>query len=312
MNHTKVAALALMAFAPLPAMAEVESDEPIIIVQNNWTSQLVLSNVLGQMLESKGYTVEYTPSDSQLQFSAIANGDMHVQVEAWEGSMKAAFEKALEDGMVDAGSHEAVTREEWWIPDYVLEKCPEAGNWEGLNACADIFKTAETAPKGRFLGPPADWGKNYAARIDALNMDFVAINVGQAATLWAELQSAYDREEPIVLFNWTPNFIESKFDGQFVDFPEPEEACFEDEAWGPNPDATGDCGAPRSAWLKKAAWSGMADEWPGAWQVVQNMNFNNEQIAHAALLVDVEGMSPEDAASEWISENQDLVDGWLQ
>lgn len=309
-------AAAAMAASPLclagAAFAAAESDEPIIIVQNNWTSQLVLSNVVGQMLESQGYTVEYTPSDSQLQFGAIANGDMHFQVESWEGSMKSAFEKAVEDGMVDLGTHEAVTREEWWIPNYVLEKCPEAGNWEGLNACAALFEVAETAPKGRFVGPPADWGKNYAARIEALKMDFVAINVGQAATLWAELQSAYDRKEPIVLFNWTPNFIESKFEGRFVDFPEPEAACFEDASWGPNPDATGDCGAPQKAWLKKAMWSGVPEEWPGAAKIMENVNFTNAQIARAALLVDVDGMTPEAAATQWIEENQDLVTSWMQ
>ncbi|MEC5291140.1 ABC transporter substrate-binding protein [Aurantimonas sp. C2-6-R+9] len=294
-----------------PVLAEAESDEPIIIVQNNWSSQLVMSNVVGQVLESEGYTVEYVPSDSQLQLTAITNGDMTFQIEAWEGSMKAAFEKAVEEGMVDAGTHDAVTREEWWIPDYVLEKCPDAATWEGLNACANIFTTAETAPKGRFVGPPADWGKNYAARIDALGMDFVAINVGQAATLWAELQSAYDRKEPIVLFNWTPNFVESKFEGRFVDFPEPEPACFDDPSWGPNPDATGDCGAPRAAWLKKAAWKGMADEWPGAWAIVQKINLTNKQLANASKMVDDEGMSPEDAATKWIEDNRDVVDSWL-
>lgn len=296
----------------MPASADVpESDEPIIIVQNNWTSQLVLSHVVGNTLEELGYEIEYVPSDSQLQFTAIANGDMHFQVEAWEGSMKDAFEKALEEGMVDAGSHDALTREEWWVPGYVLEACPEANTWDGLDKCADLFATAETKPKGRFVGPPADWGKHYAERIDALQMNFEAINVGQAATLWAELQAAYDRKEPIVLFNWTPNFIESKFEGAFVDFPEPEPACFEDASWGPNPDATGDCGAPRGGWLKKAAWSGIAETWPRAWEILQKVNFSNAQIAAAALLVDVDGMSPEEAAEDWAVSNKDVIDSWL-
>lgn len=311
-NLLKGVALAALMVAPGTAMAEVESDEPIIIVQNNWTSQLVLSYVVGKTLENMGYTVEYAPSDSQLQFQAIADNDMDFQVEAWEGSMKSAFEKAAENGMVDAGTHSALTREEWWIPNYVLEECPGATYWEGLNACAAMFATAETSPKGRFVGPPADWGKNYADRVKALNMDFEAINVGQAATLWAELQSAYDRKEPIVLFNWTPNFIESKFEGQFVDFPSPTDACNEIKEWGPNPEATGDCGAPHSGWLKKAASPRLAEEWPGAWAVLQRVDFDNADIASAALLVDVDGMEPEEAAEAWMEENDHLVKSWMQ
>ncbi len=294
--------------------ATAKSEDPILIVQNNWTSQLVLSNVVGKVLEDMGYNVEYVPSDSQLQFSAIANGDMHFQVEAWEGSMKDAFEKAVaEEGMVDAGTHDALTREEWWVPAYVLEVCPDLPDWKALDACADKFATAETSPKGRFVGPPADWGKNYSARIEALQMNFQAINVGQAATLWAELDAAFDRQEPIVLFNWTPNYIESKYPGgAFIDFPEPEPACFEDASWGPNPDATGDCGATHGGWLKKAAWSGLADEYPEAWKFMQNLNFNNAQIAAAALLVDVDGLTPEAAADAWIAENAAIIEKWKQ
>jgi len=288
-----------------------ESDDPIIIVQNNWTSQLVLSNVVGKVLEGMGYTVEYKPSDSQLQFTAIANGDMHFQIEAWEGSMKSAFENALKEGMVDAGTHAAVTREEWWVPSYVAEKCPGLPDWKALDKCASIFATAETKPKGRFVGPPADWGKNYAERVEALKMNFVAINVGQAATLWAELQSAYDRKEPIVLFNWTPNYIESKFEGMFVDFPDPDgDKCATDKSWGMNPDMVNDCGAPRNGWLKKAAWKGLAKQFPAAWGVLQKVNFTNAQIAAASVMVDVDGLSPEEAAEKWISENGKIIASW--
>lgn len=293
-----------LAVPGLSQAAAPESDDPIIIVQNNWTSQLVLSTVVGKVLEGMGYTVEFAPSDSQLQFKAIADGDMHFQVEAWEGSMKTAFEKAVaEDGMVDAGAHNAVTREEWWVPQYVADKCPGLPDWKALNKCADIFAVAETAPKGRFVGPPADWGKNYAERVGALEMDFVAINVGQAATLWAELDAAVAKKEPIVLFNWTPNFIEAKTPGMFVDFPDPATTpeCKEE----PNL-----CGAPRSGWLKKAAWSGLADKYPEAWKVMQAINFDNSQIAAASLLVDVDGMSTEEAADKWIADNGDLIAKW--
>lgn len=295
---------AAVAFTTPSAWAEAESDDPIIIVQNNWTSQLVLSTVVGKVLEGMGYTVEYAPSDSQLQFKAIADGDMHFQVEAWEGSMKTAFEKAVaEDGLVDAGSHAAVTREEWWVPQYVADKCPGLPDWKALDKCAEIFATAETKPKGRFVGPPADWGKNYSERVGALKMNFQAINVGQAATLWAELDAAVAKKEPIVLFNWTPNFIEAKHKGMFIDFPDPAKVA-------ECKDNANLCGAPRSGWLKKAAWKGLAEKYPKAWGVMQKINFDNSQIAAASLLVDVDGMTTEDAADKWIADNGSVIDSW--
>jgi ABC-type proline/glycine betaine transport system substrate-binding protein len=78
--------------------AAPESDDPIKIILNNWSSQLVTANVVGQLLEKKGYTVEYVPSDTQLQYQALADGDAHFQIEVWEGSQATAFEAALAAG----------------------------------------------------------------------------------------------------------------------------------------------------------------------------------------------------------------------
>jgi glycine betaine/proline transport system substrate-binding protein len=301
------------AFALAPGFAAAEdSADPIRIVTNNWTSQLVLSNVVGQILQSKGLNVEYKPSDTQLQYTAIVAGDMDFQVEVWEGSQAESFNKALTEGAVDYGANDAVTREDWWYPSYMNEKCPGLPDWKALDACAKMFATAETGDKGRFVGPPADWGKHYSDRIAALKMNFQEVPVGQAATLWAELQSAYDRQEPIVLFNWTPNFIEAKFDGQFVEFPKYEPACYTDPAWGLNPDAIYDCGAPAAGYLKKVGSKELAEKWPTADAILHKVSFTNPQIAAAAAMVDVDGMTPEEAATKWVAENEAVWKPWTE
>ena len=293
------------------AFAE-ESKDPIKIVVNNWTSQLVLSNVVGQVLQSKGYTVEYKSSDTQLQYTALTSGDMDFQVEGWEGSQGEAYAKAVAAGALDLGAHDAVTREDWWYPKYMNEMCPGLPDWKALDACAAKLATAETGTKGRFVGPPADWGKHYSERIQALKMNFQEVPVGQAATLWAELQAAYDRKEPVVLFNWTPNFIEAKFDGQFVEFPEYAPECYSDPKWGSNPDAIYDCGAPAKGYLKKIGSKQLMEKWPAATEILKKVNFTNPQIAAAAAMVDVDGMTPEDAATKWVKDNEAIWKTWLQ
>ena len=107
-------------------------------------------------------------------------------------------------------------------------------------------------------------------------------------------------------------FIEAKFEGQFVEFPKYEPECFSDPKWGMNPDAIYDCGAPASGYLKKAGSKQLAEKWPKATAFLQKVNFTNPQIAAAAAMVDVEGMTPEDAAKKWVTENEATWKAWLQ
>ena len=312
-NLAAFGALAALAIGGAHTAAAVESDDPIIIPTHNWSSQIVMSHVVGKLLEKQGYNVEYTPTDSQAVYESVRLGDVTLELEVWEGAFGPAFEEALsKGGIIDVGDHNAVTREEWWYPAYVEELCPGLPDWQALNKCAEMFATPETSPKGRFLAGPVDWLKNDQERVDALGMDFVVVNAGSASALWAELASASQRNAPIVLFNWTPNFIEAIHDGKFIEFPEYGDGCKEDPAWGPNKEMTYDCGNPADGYLKKAAWDGMEGKWPGAYRILERLSFTNPQIAKMAALVDVDEYEPEEAAEVWIEENESVWQSWLQ
>ena len=305
----------VLAFAlpfALSAAQAADSEDPIVIPVHNWNSQIVMSNVVGQIFEEMGNNVEYVSTDSQAVYEAVRLGDVHLEMEVWEGAFGASFDEALEKGgLHDAGDHDAVTREDWWYPEYVAELCPGLPDWEALNACAGKFATPETGDSGRFLGGPVDWLKHDQERVDALDMDFKVVNAGSASALWAELAAAETRGEPIVLFNWTPNFIEAVYPGAFIEFPEYEAGCAEDPSKGPNPDETYDCANPPNGYLKKAAWDGMQEKWPAAYEVLTKVSFTNPQIAEMAKLVDVDEFEPEDAATEWLEANEAVWKPWV-
>jgi len=305
-------AVALIATGASTQAVAQDSDDPIIIPVHNWNSQIVMSNVVGQIFEEMGNAVEYVSTDSQAVYEAVRNGDVTLEMEVWEGAFGASFDAAMQKGgIVDAGDHDAVTREDWWYPDYVTELCPGLPDWEALNGCSAMFATPETGDSGRFLGGPVDWLKHDQERVDALGMDFTVVNAGSASALWAELAAAKKRNEPIVLFNWTPNFIEAVYPGAFIEFPEYQTGCNEDPALGPNPDATYDCANPPNGYLKKAAWEGMEEKWPNAFQTLTQISFTNPQIAEMAKLVDVDELEPEEAATEWLDANEDVWQAWI-
>jgi glycine betaine/proline transport system substrate-binding protein len=305
-------ALVLSSAFLAPAQAAVpESSDPIKIIDNNWSSQKVLARVAQQLLEKSGYNTRIVPSDSQGQFPAMGLGDLHLQMEIWEGTMAKSFEKEIKAGrMVDLGSHTATTREDWWYPDYVEEICPGLPDWKALNACAAKFSVVETAPKGRYLAGPVDWIKHDKERIDALNLDFTVVNAGSAAALFGELKSAAARKEPIVLFNFSPNWVGAAYPGKFVEFPKNSPECTTDASWGTNPNKTYDCGNPVGGYLKKGVWSGFEAKWTCGYQLIKNINFTNPMVDQAAAMVDVDGMSHDEAATAWIKKHPKEVAEW--
>ena len=305
-------ALTAGVLAALPVAGFADSEDPIVIPIHNWSSQIVMSNVVGQIFEEMDLNVEYVTTDSQAVYESIRLGDVTLELEVWEGAFGASFREALEKGgIVEVATHDAVTREDWWYPMWTKDACPGLPDWEALNECAALFATAETGDLGRYLDGPVDWLKHGQERVAALGMDFVVVNAGSAAALWAEIGAAEAEQRPVVVFNWTPNFAEAVWPGEFVEFPEWVDGCDTDPAVGPNPEALYDCGNPANGYLKIAAWEGMEAQWPDAYAVLEQVNFTNPQIAEMAKLVDVDEYEPEEAAAIWLEENEDVWRAWL-
>lgn len=301
--------LALLITFPTAAFVP-ESQEPIRIILNNWTSQIVLSKITGTLLERMGYRVAYATVTVDDQWGALRLGLEHVQVEVWEGTMSMESNRFLQKGLLtEAGDHAALTREDWWYPAYVEEMCPGLPDWRALKRCASLFATDETAPSGRFLAGP--WEKPERARIRALGLDFKVVEVGHADALWAELKEAMRKKTPILLFNWTPNWVEARHKGRFVEFPAYAPECETDPAWGVNPDFHQDCGNPKNAWLKKMVWPGMEKRWPCAYALLRNISFTGPMIAEAAAWVDADGMTPGAAAARWLTTRRSVWESWI-
>ncbi|ARU54601.1 glycine betaine ABC transporter substrate-binding protein [Oleiphilus messinensis] len=303
-----VLTVSLMLHVDLVAAVEIKK-KPIKIVTNNWTSQIVLSKVVGEVFSALGYQVQYLKTSVSDQWGALAHGVAHLQVEVWEGTMADMFNRMVAEGSVlDAGEHEAKTREDWWYPAYAEKVCPGLPDWQALKACANQFAIEGDNFGTYFAGP---WEKPDEARIRALGLNFRVRNLKNGDDLWVELKKAYAEQRPIVLFNWTPNWVESRYAGKFVEFPAYDPVCESDPAWGVNGQYLYDCGNPKNGWLKKAAWHGMPDTWDCAYRTLKKINFSNQQIASAAALVDVDLLSYDAAAKQWLQENKVTWQGWI-
>ena len=294
------------------AMAQ-ESPDPIKLTLHDWTGQLITTQLMGEVLKKAGYNVEYVQADCLAQSAGLETGDLTVAMEIWETTGREAMDAAVATGNVEiVGPTGMQAKEEWWYPAYMKEKCPGLPNWEALKdeACAEAFSTAETAPKGRYLGGPVTWGGFDEERIEALELPFEVIHAGTDAALFAELESAYQRQAPIMLWIYAPHWAPAKYEGEWVEFPTYSAECYADAAAGMNPDATHDCGKPFGD-IWKVAWTGMKEKWPGAHKAVTAFTLDNAEMGQMITEVDLNGKSIEAVVADWMAANEPRWSTWI-
>ncbi len=303
-----------LALAPWHALAEVESNDPIKLTLHDWTGQLITTQIMGEVLKKAGYNVDYVQADYIAQFAGLKNGDLDVAMEIWETTGRDAMDEATATGQVEnLGETGMQAIEEWWYPLYMKEKCPGLPNWEALldEACAEAFSTAETAPLGRYLGGPVTWGGYDDERAMALELPIEVVHAGTDAALFAELESAYQRKAPVLLWVYAPHWAPVKYEGEWVEFPTYTAECYSDPAWGINPDEAYDCGKPRGP-IWKVAWAGVKDKWPGAHKAIEAFNVNNDEMGAMVADVDLNGKTVDAVVDEWMAANEPRWSTWIQ
>jgi glycine betaine/proline transport system substrate-binding protein len=294
------------------ALAEVESTDPIKLTLHDWTGQLITTNIMAAVLEEAGYNVELVQADYLAQFPGLESGDLHIAMELWETTAAEAMEASLATGNTTSfGPTGMQGKEEWWYPIYMKEQCPGLPDWKALNDCAELFATPETAPKGRYLGGPVTWGGFDEERIAALGLNYEVIHAGTDAAMFAELESAYQRQAPILLWIYAPHWAPIKYEGEWVEFPPYSDECYNDPAAGENPAATHDCGKPTGG-IMKVGWAGLADKWPGAAKAITAFQLTNDDMGAMVGKVDVDGMSIDDVVDEWMTANEAVWTTWIE
>ncbi|WP_045835736.1 ABC transporter substrate-binding protein [Hyphomicrobium sp. 99] len=283
-----------------------DSSDPIKLVLNDWTGELLSTRIMGEALKREGIKVDYVQADAMAQFQGLQTGDLDVVMEVWATTQRDVFEKALKTGKVEnLGESGMKAREEWWYPEYMKEKCPGLPDWKALKEpeCVKAFSTADTAPKGRYLGAPVTWGGFDEERVAALGLDFEVIHAGTDAALFAELDSAYARKAPILLWIYAPHWAPSVYKGEFVEFPPYTPPCYEEKKY--------DCGKPFGP-IWKAAWSGVKDKWPKAHAAISKFQMPTDEMNALIVKVDRDKQPLEDVAAKWLDENEARWKAWFQ
>jgi len=287
------------------------SGETITLAVNPWNGSAVNVAVAAQLIESEiGQTVETIDVDENAQWAAINTGDISASLEVWPSGHAqnvADFIDNPDGNVANAGLLGPVGKIGWYVPTYMVDQYPELATWEGFQNpdLAKLFATAETGDNGQFLGGDPSFVQYDETIIENLGMPMEVVYAGSEEAILASLDAAYNREDPVLIYLWTPHSAHNKYDLTEVELPAYSDDCYA------TADAGGvDCDYPADE-LFKIVSKDLASSSPAVNTLLNNMNYTTADQVEMLASVETEGMSIEDAAKAWIAAHEDTWKAWL-
>lgn len=260
--------------------AQAQDQETINLAYVEWSSEVASTNVIAAVLEQAGYNVEMTSLSAAAMFQALSTGDADAIVAAWLPTTHAEYMERIGDTVEDLGANLDGTKLGLVVPSYT-----EVDSIAELNDNADIFNSEIIG-----IDPGAGLMGLTEEVVDTYDLD-LRLRSGSDATMVAALSNAINNEEDIVITSWTPHWMFARWDLKYLEDPE--------DVFG---------GAEQ---IHTVVRDGLADDMPEAYAILDAFEWTPEQMGEIMLMNQEDGSDPYENAKQWVEDNQDIVEQWL-
>ncbi|MFD2706846.1 glycine betaine ABC transporter substrate-binding protein [Salibacterium lacus] len=114
-------------------------------------------------------------------------------------------------------------------------------------------------------------------------------NASSTAAMLSELRTRYDNEEPIVITGWNPHYKFAQFDLKYLE--DPQNVYGEAEE------------------IRTLARTKLEEDMPGVYKILDRFEWTLEDSE--SFLLEAQEKDIETVAQEWVDNNQDKVDEWI-
>ncbi|TNC73045.1 choline ABC transporter substrate-binding protein [Rubellimicrobium roseum] len=282
--RSTLSALALLA-AATPALSQ-EACTAVSLSDVGWTDITATTSAAKQVLEALGYDVNVQVLSVPVTFQALSSGDLDVFLGNWMPSQQSAIQPYLDDGSIETvGINLEGTKYNLAVPTYLHE--------QGLQTYEDLAEFREQL-NGEIYGiEPGNEANSYLIGLTEAGGALEGFEIVESSEqgMLAQVRRAVDNEEPVVFLAWAPHPMNSNFDIQYVEGGQ---------------DFFGGEGN-----VYTVTRQGFAEDCPNVATLLQNMKFTLPMENEMMGLILDDGMDPDTAVKQWLTEHPETFDAWL-
>ena len=270
---------------------------------NDWVGYTANAAVYTYVAESKlGCTVEQTALKEELAWQGFASGTVDIVIENWSHEDLVAKYITTDKVAVDAGPTGNEGQIGWYVPPWMAEKYPDITDYNNLNKYADQFVTSESGGKGQLLDGDPSFVTNDEALVKNLGLNYTVVYAGSEAALITGFKAAEANKTPMLGYFYSPQWFLAEVPLVRVNLPPYTDGCDSD------PEAVA-CDYA-SLKLNKIMSKSFADSGSPAVSLLEKFQWTNDDQNLVAKYI-TDGMTPEEAAEKWVTDNAAKVDAWL-
>ena len=277
--------------AMVTAGAAFADCETIVFSDVGWTDITATTGVATVVLDALGYETDVKVLSVPVTYQSLADGDIEVFLGNWMPTMQADIAPYMEAGTVD------VVRANLEGAKYTLAT-NAAGAEAGITSFGDIADNAEALDQTIYGIEPGNDGNRLILEMieeDAFGLGEFEVAESSEQGMLAQVARASRRGEPVVFLGWEPHPMNANFDLTYLEGG--------DEWFGPN---------LGGATVYTNTTAGFVEECPNVGQFLQNLEFSLEMENEIMAMILDEGMQAREAATQWLTENPGVLDGWLE
>jgi glycine betaine/proline transport system substrate-binding protein len=272
------------------AAADPESCRTVRFSDVGWTDITSTTAATSVVLEGLGYQPETETLSVPITYASLENKDIDVFLGNWMPSMAGDAEPYLDKGTVESvGVNLEGAKYTLAVPAYLAE--------QGLKDFADIANFRDQLDAQIYGIEPGNDGNRLILQMieeNAFGLEGFELVESSEQGMLAQVARATRSEEPIVFLGWEPHPMNANFELTYLSGG--------DDWFGP------DYGG---ATVYTNVRAGYLEECPNAGQLLENLKFTLEMENQIMGAILDEGQAPEEAASAWLEEHPEVLEGWL-
>jgi glycine betaine/proline transport system substrate-binding protein len=272
------------------AWGEVPERRQIVLGQVSLSFYAVTGAVVQEVLERLGYTVLVREGPHEAMFPLLGSGEIDVMAAAWLPEGHAAYWARYGANAEQVATLYEGARFFWAVPDYV----PAAE----VASIADLAKPAVAA--------------KMIKSIQGIGTGAAITTLSQRAVTEYGLDAAGYTLRPGTAREWIAAYEAARVQGRWIVFPTwAPQYLNRDGKLRPLRDPQGVLGGINHAALV-APRERLQAFGPPLYTVLKRISLGLDGVTEMDYLINVGGLTPREAARQWMRKNEDRVAGWLR